>query len=50
MKKIETKRKPPYGIRLPESSKKLLKKKAKSEGLSLHAYCLMILNSCAHDT
>ena len=40
---IKVSRKAPYGIRLSESTKKLLKKKAKGEGVSLHAYCLMKL-------
>lgn len=40
---MESKRKAPYGIRLSDSIKKKLKKKAKSEGVSLHAYCLIKL-------
>lgn len=44
---IKTERPSPYGVRLSNKHRKLLKTKAKKDGVSMHAYCLTHLTILA---
>lgn len=44
---MATKRKAPFGIRLTDSTKTKLEKKAELKGLKLHAYCKDVLTKHA---
>ena len=44
---MKDKRDAPFGVRLSKSVKELLKQKAASKGLKLHAYCKDVLTKHA---